>query len=45
METKVCTSAVDAVPAHFSLAFKAFIKLIIVPYGYEELVFNRYVEI
>jgi hypothetical protein len=42
METKVCTSEVDAIPAPFSLSFNVFI---IGPYGYEDLVFNGYVEI
>jgi hypothetical protein len=45
METKVFSSKVDAIPAQFSLAFNVFLKLIIVPYGYEDLVFNRCVEI
>jgi hypothetical protein len=45
METKVCTSLVDAIPAPFSLVFNVFLKLIFGPYCCEELVFNGYVEI
>jgi hypothetical protein len=45
METKVWTSKVNAMSAQLSLAFNVFLKLIIVSYGYEDLAFNRYVEI
>jgi hypothetical protein len=45
METKMCTSKVDAIPAQFSLSFKVLLKLIIVPYGDEDLVFNIYAEL
>jgi hypothetical protein len=44
METQVSTSEVVAILAEFNLAFNMFLKLIIFPYGYED-VFNRYVEI
>jgi hypothetical protein len=36
---------VVAIPAPFSLVFNVFLELIIVPYEYEDLVFNRYIEI
>jgi hypothetical protein len=39
------TSEVDAIPAPFSLFSSAFLKLMIGRYGYEDLVFNMYVEI
>jgi hypothetical protein len=45
METKMCTSKVDAIPAQFSLSFNVFLKLIIVPYGDEDFVFNSYAEL
>jgi hypothetical protein len=45
IETKVSTSKVFAIPAPFSLVFNVFLELIIGPYEYEDLVFNRYIEI
>jgi hypothetical protein len=44
-ECDLWTSEVDAIPAPFSLAFHVFLKLILVSYSYEDVVFNRYVEI
>jgi hypothetical protein len=42
---KVQIYEVDAIPAQFSLAFNVVLNLMIFPYGYEDLVFNRFVEI
>jgi hypothetical protein len=38
---KAYTSKMNAIPAPFSLVINVFLKLVIGPYRYEELVFNR----
>jgi hypothetical protein len=44
MERKVYTSEVDEMPAPFNLVLNVFLKLVFGPYGNEDIVFNRYVE-
>jgi hypothetical protein len=46
IETKVCTSKVDAIPAPFSLVFNVFLELIIFDMDMKILsLIGRYVEI
>jgi hypothetical protein len=45
METKVYTSQVDAIHVPFIFVINVLLKLITVPYRYEDLVSARYVEI
>jgi hypothetical protein len=45
MEAWKQVSEVDVIPAPFNLVFNVFLKPIIGPCGYEDLVFNRYAEI